>query len=72
MIAMKGKNASYELADAKKSLSLLGGKLIAIDETPLRSAQFGEQSHALIRIGKEKKTPVAYPRPYAQISKKPL
>ncbi len=72
MIAMKGKNASFEVANAKKAVSLLGGRLLSVDETPLKSSVLGEQSHALVRIAKEKKTPVGYPRAYAQISKKPL
>ncbi len=72
MIAMKGKNASFEVASAKKAISLLGGRLVSLDETPLASSVLGAQNHALVRIKKEKKTPVNYPRPYAQISKKPL
>ncbi len=72
MVAMKGKNASFEVAGAKKALSLLGGKLIGVDETPLMSQTFGEQAHSVVRVLKEKKTPPAYPRVYAQISKKPL
>lgn len=72
MIAMKGKNAAYETAGAKRALAILGGEIVAIDETPLRSAAYGEQSHAAVRITKRKKTPAAYPRAWAQISKKPL
>lgn len=72
MLAMKGKNAAYEAADAKRALAILGGALTAVDETPLRSAAYGEQAHAVVRIAKQKKTPTAYPRPWAQISKKPL
>lgn len=72
MIAMKGKNASYEASGARRALSILGGKVTALDETPLKSATFGEQAHAVIRIQKEKKTPASYPRPYARISKQPL
>lgn len=72
MLAMKGKNAAYELADAKKALAVLGGRALPIEQIPLRSAGTEDQNHALIRVTKEKKTPEAYPRPYAQISKKPL
>ncbi len=72
LVAMKGRNASYELADAKRALAILGGKAVSIDETPLHSSTLGEQAHTLIRIKKDKKTPDAYPRVYAQISKKPL
>ncbi len=72
MIAMKGKNAAFEAAAAKKAISLLGGRLVSLDETPLASSTLGAQSHALVRIAKEKKTPASHPRVYAQISKKPL
>ncbi len=72
MIAMKGRNAAVELAASKKAISLLGGRLEGIDETPLASSTLGEQSHALVRIRKQQKTPGGYPRAYAQISKKPL
>ncbi len=72
MIAMKGKQVTYEAASAKKAISLLGGRLLSVDETPLKSSTLGGQSHALVRIKKEKKSPANYPRPYTQISKKPL
>ncbi len=72
MIAMKGRNVTLEVANAKKAISLLGGRLLSVDETPLASSSLGEQNHALVRIKKEKKTPENYPRAYAQISKKPL
>lgn len=71
-IAMKGKNASYEVSDAKRALAILGGSVTALDETPLHSSTLGEQSRATVRIAKQKKTPAAYPRAWAQISKKPL
>ena len=72
MIAMKGKNAAYEVQASKKALAVLGGTLLSLDETPLRSATLGEQSRGVVRIRKAKKTPATYPRVYAQISKKPL
>lgn len=72
MIAMKGRNAAYEAAGAKRALAILGGEVVSVDETPLKSTAYGEQSHAVVRIAKRKKTPAAYPRAWAQISKKPL
>lgn len=72
LVAMKGRNAAFELASAKRALAILGGRTAQIDETPLKSSALGEQAHTLIRIVKDKHTPPAYPRPYAQISKKPL
>ncbi len=71
MIAMKGKNARFELADAKKALSVLGAKESAVIDITLKNDE-EEITHPLILLDKVAKTPQAYPRPYAQISKKPL
>ena len=71
MIAMKGKNAEFELADAKKAISILGGKH-TVTETVRLSDDDEETVHPLIYIEKKSKTPPSYPRAYAQISKKPL
>ena len=71
MIAMKGKNAEFELTSAKKAIAILGGTLDRCEEITLTGD--GESiSHPLIYIKKKTKTPATYPRPYAQISKKPL
>ncbi len=70
-IAMKGKNAEFELAGAKKAISLLGGRNATVTEILLKGAN-ETLSHPLIRIEKKEKTPVNYPRQYSQISKKPL
>lgn len=71
MIAMKGKNAEFELSDAKKALSLLGGK---VNSTSIIRLSDGTEEliHPLIIIDKKAKTPMSYPRAFAQISKKPL
>lgn len=71
MIAMKGKNAEFELNESKKAISILGGKHSAT-ETVILSDENEEIIHPLIIIDKKMKTPAAYPRAYAQISKKPL
>ena len=70
-IAMKGKNATFELAEAKKAISLLGGRDVRVEEITLTG---GEEplSHPLIYVKKKEHTPKDYPRPYAKISKKPL
>ena len=71
MIAMKGKNAEFELQASKKAISMLGGKNPVIESVKLVGG--GEElSHPLIIIDKKSKTPDAYPRPYAKISKSPL
>ena len=69
LIAMKGKNAQFELQESAKAISLLGGKPITVNVKLV-----GEEilEHPLISIDKQNKTPAAYPRPFAQISKKPL
>ena len=71
MIAMKGKNAEFELSSAKRAIAILGGKDAKVEHLTLKGK--GEElTHPLIIIDKKMKTPPAYPRPYAQISKKPL
>ena len=72
MIALKGKNAQIELNAAKRAIAILGGKDISVSEVSLVSTDGEIASHPLIRIAKANKTPAAYPRHYAQISKKPL
>ncbi|MBQ9084994.1 MAG: 16S rRNA (guanine(527)-N(7))-methyltransferase RsmG [Clostridia bacterium] len=70
-IAMKGKNAEFELAAAKKAIATLGGRGARVEMITLRHG--GEElSHPLIIIDKKERCPANYPRPYAQISKKPL
>ena len=70
-IAMKGKNAEFELQGAKKAISMLGGRDVKVEEISLKGA--GETlTHPLIIINKKERTPQNYPRPFAQISKKPL
>jgi 16S rRNA (guanine(527)-N(7))-methyltransferase RsmG len=71
MIAMKGKNAEFELAGAKRAIAILGGSNPKIENITLTGSE-ENFSHPLITIEKKIKTPVTYPRPYAQISKKPL
>ncbi len=71
-IAMKGKNAEFELAGARKALALLGGKLTECRDVTLKNGKDEPASHPLIIISKQTKTPAAYPRAYAKISKQPL
>ncbi len=70
-LAMKGKNAAFELRDAKKAIAILGGGEAKIDEIKLTDGEVTEL-HPLITVFKKMKTPSAYPRPYAKILKKPL
>ena len=70
-IAMKGKNAEFELQGAKKAISMLGGRDVKVEEISLKGLD-EVLTHPLIVIAKKEKTPANYPRPFAQISKKPL
>ena len=72
MIAMKGKNAEFELSAAKRAIATLGGKGVSVKTVSLTGEGGEELSHPLIFIEKATRTPDKYPRPYAQISKKPL
>ena len=70
-IAMKGKNAEFELTGAKRAISILGGKDARVENITLKTKD-EELTHPLIFIEKKSKTPSSYPRAFAQISKKPL
>ena len=71
-IAMKGRNAEFELAGAKRGIAILGGKGAKCEEITLADGRGEFLTHPLILVGKGSKTPATYPRAYAQISKKPL
>ena len=70
-IAMKGKNAEFELKDAKCAIATLGGKDARIEYVKLTDGEIVEE-HPLVIVKKAQKTPKQFPRPYAKISKKPL
>ncbi len=70
-IAMKGKNAPYELKEAKKAIATLGGSDARLEEALIK-CDTGVEEHAFIIVKKKLKTPSLYPRPYAKISKAPL
>ncbi len=72
MVAMKGKNAEFELSGAKRAISILGGGDVSVESVTLTNGRDEPLTHPLITVRKKMKTPTAYPRVYAQISKKPL
>lgn len=72
LIAMKGKNAENELSAAKRAIAMLGGRGARLESITLKATGLEPLTHPLIIVDKQKKTPKAYPRAYAQISKKPL
>lgn len=67
-VAMKSAKAEEEIADAKKALGILGGKII--DKITFTLSDGGERT--LIIIKKISQTSPKYPRVSAQIAKKPL
>jgi 16S rRNA (guanine527-N7)-methyltransferase len=71
-VAMKGKNAEFELAGAKRAVATLGGRDARCEEIRLTSAGDEPLTHPIIIVDKREHTPKNYPRPFAQISKKPL
>lgn len=71
MVAMKGKNAQFELQGAKKAIATLGGRGAKCEDITLKS-DAETLTHPLIVIDKATPTPKAYPRPFAKISKSPL
>jgi 16S rRNA (guanine527-N7)-methyltransferase len=68
-IAMKGETATQEAADSKRALSLLGGRVTAIESVELPGVA---DSHLLVVIDKINGTPSAYPRKPGLPSQKPL
>ena len=71
LVAMKGKNAEFELSAAKKAIATLGGRNPVCENITLKG-DTETLTHPFIIIDKKEKTPSSYPRPFAQISKKPL
>ena len=71
LVAMKGKNAEFELSGAKKAIATLGGRGAKCEEITLKGGA-EVLTHPLIIVDKKEKTPATFPRPFAQISKKPL
>ena len=70
-VAMKGKNAEFELSESKKAIAVLGGSAPRLQTISLTDGT-EDITHPLIIIDKKAKTPALYPRPYAKISKSPL
>ncbi|MBI1279708.1 MAG: 16S rRNA (guanine(527)-N(7))-methyltransferase RsmG [Anaerolineaceae bacterium] len=68
-VAMKGDTATTETGDAKRALSLLGGKVEHIKSIQLPGVA---DTHYLVTIQKIAATPSAYPRKPGTPSQKPL
>lgn len=66
-IAMKAASAQEEIDDAKRAVSLLGGKVERVV-----SYSIGEAEHRAVVIRKLRPTPAAYPRRFSKIKQSPL
>lgn len=68
-IALKGPAAQEELDEAKKAISVLGGKIEEVIKVDFENSDF---DHNLVIIKKIKNTPKQYPRRAGTVSKKPI
>lgn len=68
-IAMKGETAAAEAQDAKRALSILGGRVTTIEMVNLPDVA---DAHHLVVIEKHAPTPSAYPRKPGAPTQKPL
>lgn len=68
-IAMKGRQGKDEIEQSKRALSLLGCKIVSINEIELPESK---ETRINIVIQKEKETNKKYPRLYKDIINKPL
>ena len=67
-LSLKGATANDEINGAGNSLKTLGGKIDSINDFTLP----GGDTRAIINVKKISQTSPKYPRPSAQIAKKPL
>ncbi len=67
-ISMKSAESNEEIGESKKAISILGGNI----EENILFDLVENMPRRIIKIKKVSQTPTKYPRPSAQISKKPL
>ena len=67
-VSMKSAESNEEISEAKKAINILGGKI----EEDILFDLVENMPRRIIRIKKNSQTPTKYPRPSAQIYKKPL
>lgn len=67
-ISMKAAESNEEIGEAKKAIGILGGKI----EEDIQFDLVENMPRRIIKIKKNSQTPTKYPRPSAQIAKKPL
>ena len=68
-IALKGPAIEEELENSKKALSVLGGKLLRVDETIIEDTDL---NHNIVVVEKIKECPKTYPRKAGTVTKKPI
>ncbi|MFL0250105.1 16S rRNA (guanine(527)-N(7))-methyltransferase RsmG [Clostridium neuense] len=68
-IALKGPAVQEELSEAKKAISLLGGKIEDVIQVNFKDSDL---KHNLVIVKKIKPTPKQYPRKAGTVSKKPI
>lgn len=68
-IAMKGRQGKDEIKQSKRALSLLGCKIVSINETELPESK---ETRINVVVQKEKETNKKYPRLYKDIVNKPI
>ena len=68
-LAMKGPDCEEELEEAKNAVRLLGGSVEGVYAYRIPGTEI---RHTAVAIRKTGDTPPKYPRPWAQIKKKPL
>ena len=71
-LAMKGSEGELELSEAAHAVSLLGGKVLALQESTLSNGRNEPLTRKIAKIRKVSHTPMLYPRHFSKISKKPL
>ena len=68
-ISLKGPNVFEELKESKKSIEILGGKVLDINNILIPKTDI---EHSIILIKKVRHTPIQYPRKAGKITKKPI
>lgn len=68
-VALKGPAIEEELTDAKKAISILGGRVERIENVDIEGSDL---KHNLVVIKKIKETPKKYPRKAGMVTKNPL
>lgn len=68
-VALKGPAIEEELESSKKALSILGGKLLRVDETIIEDTDL---NHNIVVVEKIKECPKTYPRKAGTVTKKPI